>query len=816
MSVSNHTFIFLANASSDGRRKKDVQSLKILQSQIKESIRLVPDWEGKVVVEGKDKQPYAFELLTNHQATAPIKVLYLTSVTPLGESIYLNSDSGKRRPFEINQLSIDHFSGLQLVVLQGGATLEWIEQLLFVGVPMVLALPQTEGHEIFFQALGEEFLVSEAAEALAEKVGPAFLIQEIPQDPYQYWQIKEKLEASQEQLNGLFYLPSTGLAREVEPVGSSVTSQEGLVDLPSLAQEIYYCSQEEQSSPEKRELTEIRQLETKAILGREKLWDQYFEEEEELIEELGPETEKVIEPVRVDREEKPENLLVDNLVHNYRQTFRTSLPRTYRKGLAAISLAAMVAIMFLISFWQIEHQDQLNAEQLDEVVYGKAFASEKSYNLLLLPFQPYLDCQASDALVEIEVKDQIKALMQEEDMNFKVSYLNPGKCPETIEDAIKWGRENRADIVVWGNYEKVLADPDEISLRYVSLQHPIGGIGTWMEEHIGKQSLGTDLKYGVIEGNFHEICLSLVGLSALGQEKYQLAIRYIKQIELQKEKRYDIFHHILAKSYQGLKLDHYALEAFNEAICLNPQNADVLTERGRLYQRKRAIGLAMHDYEEALLIDPNHGKASLLQKVLEQKNPALDQFASLEEGSRYEEINISPMFNGQYDEESLDSDREESEEPAWAAERRKRNQIRNRQLQNAIEEYTRFIRKNPGESNLYYQRGMAYEMLNQYDYAMADFSYALRLNPGYLDAYVDRGNLYRKIEEFDKALADYNQALRISPEDANIYAVRAELLTQLGRFVSAEMDVRKALDLEPENLRYQRLLGRISAGATSY
>ncbi|OAA83276.1 tetratricopeptide repeat protein [Clostridium ljungdahlii] len=85
----------------------------------------------------------------------------------------------------------------------------------------------------------------------------------------------------------------------------------------------------------------------------------------------------------------------------------------------------------------------------------------------------------------------------------------------------------------------------------------------------------------------------------------------------------------IAKSYslesEALKLYNdknytLALEKYNEAIKLNPNNSSTLCNRGRLYERLGKYDLALNDYNSALNVNPNHfitinNKADLYRKV---------------------------------------------------------------------------------------------------------------------------------------------------------------------------------------------------------
>ena len=57
------------------------------------------------------------------------------------------------------------------------------------------------------------------------------------------------------------------------------------------------------------------------------------------------------------------------------------------------------------------------------------------------------------------------------------------------------------------------------------------------------------------------------------------------------------------------------------------------------------------------------------------------------------------------------------------------------------------INLNPNFTEAYYNRGLAYANLQNYEQALADFSKAVELNPSLAEAYYYRGNIYNDFLE---------------------------------------------------------------------
>ena len=126
--------------------------------------------------------------------------------------------------------------------------------------------------------------------------------------------------------------------------------------------------------------------------------------------------------------------------------------------------------------------------------------------------------------------------------------------------------------------------------------------------------------------------------------------------------------------------------------------------------------------------------------------------------------------------------------------------------QKAIEAFDEAIRLNPQDAEAYYHRGVAQNSLPQpqmrvssggqsrYQSAIKDFDAAIRLNPQ-SDAYYNRGVAYRKLGQFERAIEDYEEAIRLDPQYAEAYYLSGAAYGAIGKSVEAERDFAKAKGL---------------------
>ena len=89
----------------------------------------------------------------------------------------------------------------------------------------------------------------------------------------------------------------------------------------------------------------------------------------------------------------------------------------------------------------------------------------------------------------------------------------------------------------------------------------------------------------------------------------------------------------------------------------------------------------------------------------------------------------------------------------------------------AIEDFNKAIKRSPSEhSALYYNRGIAYEKLKEYDKAIIDFQKSLEINK-FKDqsqrakVYYEIGNSYAGLQQIDSCIAYYKKVDELTPND---------------------------------------------------
>jgi tetratricopeptide (TPR) repeat protein len=196
-----------------------------------------------------------------------------------------------------------------------------------------------------------------------------------------------------------------------------------------------------------------------------------------------------------------------------------------------------------------------------------------------------------------------------------------------------------------------------------------------------------------------------------------------------------------------------AIEDFNQALRLDPNNANIYAERGFAYSEIRDYDKAIADFTQAIKLSPNDSRIYYNAR-----------------GSMY-------GSKGDFDK--------------------------------AIADYTQAIRLDPNTTRAYYNRGNEYLFNGDFDKAIADFTQAIRLDPDDYDSYLNRGIAYSNKGDIDKAITDYTQAIKLNPDNDNAYTSRGVAYGIKGDYNKAVSDFTQAIRLKPND--YSAYMNRAKA-----
>lgn len=236
-----------------------------------------------------------------------------------------------------------------------------------------------------------------------------------------------------------------------------------------------------------------------------------------------------------------------------------------------------------------------------------------------------------------------------------------------------------------------------------------------------------------------------------------------------------------------------ALADHDKAISLAPNNANNYIERGIYNLRQNYVALALADLNKAISINPNNYQAYFYRARLNLEKADFD--------TALKDVDKAILLDGK--------------QPMFY---NFKGSIYSRlkQFSNALEAHNTAIKLNPTDFYAYLNRADVYYQLENMDAACQDFTKAKELmlkaninEPEMLKSmqesiadfcddtkasyYYQRGVAFYNLKQYDKALAIYNVGLQKFPKNAMILSFRGNVYLALKNYKNAEANYQLAL-----------------------
>ncbi|KAF9598632.1 hypothetical protein IFM89_028301 [Coptis chinensis] len=213
---------------------------------------------------------------------------------------------------------------------------------------------------------------------------------------------------------------------------------------------------------------------------------------------------------------------------------------------------------------------------------------------------------------------------------------------------------------------------------------------------------------------------------------------------------------------QMQKMSRPAFESFAEAIKLDPENACALTHCGILYKDEGHLLEAAESYRKALSADPAYKPAAeCLAIVLTDLGTSLKLAGNTQEGiQKYcEALKIDPQ-------------------------------------------YAVILQSFSFPFPAYYNLGVVYSEMLQYDMALSCYEKAAIQRPMYAEAYCNMGVIFKNRGDLESAISCYERCLAVSPNFQIAKSNMAIALTDLGTKVKLEGDINQGVAYYKKALYY--------------
>ncbi len=256
-----------------------------------------------------------------------------------------------------------------------------------------------------------------------------------------------------------------------------------------------------------------------------------------------------------------------------------------------------------------------------------------------------------------------------------------------------------------------------------------------------------------------------------------------------------------------------ALEAYNAAIALDPEQPEAYNSRGSTSMHLGQYEQAIADYSQAIALDATYVDAYYNRGLAYSETGAYDQAIA----DYSQAITLAPndplFFNargiaydakGAYQRAIDDYTQALTLDPAYAFAYYNRALAYDSQgaYDRAIEDYTQFLAIEPEDSLAYYNRALAYHQKGAYEQAIEDYTQAIVLEAGEPVFYLDRGNAYFDKQAYEQALEDYSQAIALDASYAEAYYNRGLVYSEQEAYDRALEEYTQAIALQPSEATY--------------
>ncbi len=229
----------------------------------------------------------------------------------------------------------------------------------------------------------------------------------------------------------------------------------------------------------------------------------------------------------------------------------------------------------------------------------------------------------------------------------------------------------------------------------------------------------------------------------------------------------------LIHSLQGMH--QLALEAYDLALKIQPDDAEVLVNKGSTCNDIKNYALALEVLQKAIQINPN------IPEAWSNKGVALDNLNLYQDSliAYNKAIQINPSYFEAWSNKSVPL-------------------AKLKCFAEASEACDKALSLKPDYAEAHFNKGNVLKELKRYDEAMACYDKVLSLKPDYAEAYDNKGTVLNELKRYEEAIAHYDKALSLKPDYAEGWSNKGVTLHELKRYDEAIAHYDRALSLKPD------------------
>jgi predicted O-linked N-acetylglucosamine transferase (SPINDLY family) len=218
-----------------------------------------------------------------------------------------------------------------------------------------------------------------------------------------------------------------------------------------------------------------------------------------------------------------------------------------------------------------------------------------------------------------------------------------------------------------------------------------------------------------------------------------------------------------------------AFEAYELALKINPDDPEVLINKGSTCNDIKNYASALEALERAIQLKPD------VPEAWSNKGIALNNLNLYQDAiDAYDEaIKLNPSYYEAWSNKSV---------PLKKLKR----------FTEAVEACDEAISLNPNYAEGWSNKGAALHELKRYEEALMHYDKALSLKPDYAEGWFNKGNTLHELRSYEEALMHYDQALSLNPDYAEGWSNKGNALHELKFYEEAIAHYDKALSLKPD------------------
>ena len=235
--------------------------------------------------------------------------------------------------------------------------------------------------------------------------------------------------------------------------------------------------------------------------------------------------------------------------------------------------ASIVGLVLGIGFFFFplkKHSEILEQPRVTESKFDPFESDDSNFNILILPFMPLEDCSIQETQIEQTIQKRLVKLNRRENLRLQVRFFSGSTCPDSFEDGRRVGKKFRADLVLWGDIYEQCHFENGACVQYALVKNNLIDERTSGETNIIPFKSTSEIMEGTFQGEIDFIIFWTLGLKASQQGDFHKAIGYFERLTPKTDRSIVLVYLALGKAFSYLNNWKKAKENYEKGIKVSP------------------------------------------------------------------------------------------------------------------------------------------------------------------------------------------------------------------------------------------------------